>query len=67
MRRKETPHYKSKAKKQLSKLQEEFTGQTPALLVKLSDNPLMSLQELKSLFASADPPSGESPSGGSSP
>ncbi|MFS7937286.1 hypothetical protein Hanom_Chr05g00425831 [Helianthus anomalus] len=53
MRRKETPHYNSKATKQLSKLQEEFTGQTHALLVKLSDNPLMSLQELKSLFAAA--------------
>ncbi|KAJ0514851.1 hypothetical protein HanHA300_Chr10g0374191 [Helianthus annuus] len=67
MRRKETPHYNAKAKKQLSKLQEEFSGQTPVLIVQLSDNPLMSLQELKSLFGSADSPSGDSPSGCSSP
>ncbi|MFS7929172.1 hypothetical protein Hanom_Chr04g00329341 [Helianthus anomalus] len=44
MKRKETPHYNSKAKKKLAKLDEEFSGQTPALLFKLLDYPLMSLQ-----------------------
>ncbi|MFS8013595.1 hypothetical protein Hanom_Chr14g01334801 [Helianthus anomalus] len=43
IRRKKTPHYNSKDKKQLTKLNEEFIGQTPTLLVKLTDNPLMSL------------------------
>ncbi|KAJ0600679.1 hypothetical protein HanOQP8_Chr03g0104561 [Helianthus annuus] len=67
MKRKETPHYNSKAKKQLAKLDEEFSGQTPALLAKIDDNPLLSLDELKSLFDSTDPVSANSPSGDGSP
>ncbi|KAF5814312.1 hypothetical protein HanRHA438_Chr03g0120391 [Helianthus annuus] len=63
MKRKDTPHYNSKAKKQLAKLDEEISGQTPALLVKIDDNPLLSLDELKSLFDSTDPVSDDSPSG----
>ncbi|KAF5787497.1 hypothetical protein HanXRQr2_Chr10g0453501 [Helianthus annuus] len=67
MKRKETSHYNSKAKMQLAKLDEEFSSKTPALLAKIADNPLMSLDELKSLFDSADPFSDGSPSGDESP
>ncbi|KAF5773740.1 hypothetical protein HanRHA438_Chr13g0602681 [Helianthus annuus] len=67
MKRKETPHYNSKANKQLAKLDEEFSGKTPTLVAKIADNPLMSLDDLKSLFDSADPASTDSPSGEGSP
>ncbi|KAM0037377.1 hypothetical protein Hdeb2414_s0013g00402501 [Helianthus debilis subsp. tardiflorus] len=67
MKRTETPLYNSKAKKQLTKLDEKFSGQTPTLLVKIADNPLMSLDELKSLFKSTDTVSGDSTSGDESP
>ncbi|MFS7929100.1 hypothetical protein Hanom_Chr04g00328551 [Helianthus anomalus] len=55
--RKETPLYNSKAKKQLSKLDKEFGGKTPALLEKILERPLMSIDELKALLAPAGPSS----------
>ncbi|KAJ0957396.1 hypothetical protein HanPSC8_Chr01g0026851 [Helianthus annuus] len=60
LERKKTSHYNSKAKKQLTKLLKEFDGKTTALLEKLSAIPLMSLQELKSLFATIGSPSDDS-------
>ncbi|KAJ0779471.1 hypothetical protein HanPI659440_Chr06g0226881 [Helianthus annuus] len=60
MKRKETPLYNSKAKKQLAKLDKEFGEKTPALLAKITDNPLMSLDELKSLLIPAGPSSPKS-------
>ncbi|KAM0065354.1 hypothetical protein Hdeb2414_s0003g00113831 [Helianthus debilis subsp. tardiflorus] len=57
LKRKETPHYNSRAKTHLAKLDEEFGGKTPALIAKITDNPLMSLDELKSLLESAGPSS----------
>ncbi|KAJ0871078.1 hypothetical protein HanRHA438_Chr11g0508071 [Helianthus annuus] len=60
LKRKETPHYNSKAKKHLAKFDEEFGGKTPALLVKITDKPLMSLDELKSLLEPASPSSPKS-------
>ncbi|KAJ0754405.1 hypothetical protein HanPI659440_Chr09g0346421 [Helianthus annuus] len=50
LKRKETPLYNSKAKKQLSRLDKEFGEKTPALLEKILENPLMSLDELKALL-----------------
>ncbi|KAJ0755204.1 hypothetical protein HanPI659440_Chr09g0355271 [Helianthus annuus] len=58
--RKETPLYNSKAKKRLSKLNEEFGRKTPAILAKI----LISIDELKALFSSAGPSSPPSLSGG---
>ncbi|KAM0009292.1 hypothetical protein Hdeb2414_s0093g00789681 [Helianthus debilis subsp. tardiflorus] len=46
--RKETPFYNPKAKKRLSKLDKEFECKTPALLEKILERPLMSIDELKS-------------------
>ncbi|KAJ0500850.1 hypothetical protein HanRHA438_Chr11g0493821 [Helianthus annuus] len=63
LKTKETPHYNSMAKKHLAKLDEEFGGKTPILLVKITDNPLMSLGELKSLLEPAGPSSPKSLSG----
>ncbi|KAM0011736.1 hypothetical protein Hdeb2414_s0002g00049571 [Helianthus debilis subsp. tardiflorus] len=67
MKRKETPNYNSKAKKHLAKLDEEFNGKTPALIAKISNNPLMSLDELKSLLDPASPVFAKSPSRDGSP
>ncbi|KAJ0700819.1 hypothetical protein HanOQP8_Chr10g0372411 [Helianthus annuus] len=65
--RKETPLYNSKAKKRLSKLDKEFGGggggKTPALLEKILERPLMSLDELKALLTPAGPFSPKSLSG----
>ncbi|KAJ0669162.1 hypothetical protein HanPI659440_Chr17g0697861 [Helianthus annuus] len=55
--RKETPLYNSKAKKRLSKLDKEFGGKTPALLEKILERPLMSIDELKALLTPAGPSS----------
>ncbi|KAM0016609.1 hypothetical protein Hdeb2414_s0028g00698611 [Helianthus debilis subsp. tardiflorus] len=55
--RKETPIYNSKAKKQLSKLDKEFGEKTPALLEKILERPLMSIDELKSLLTPVGPSS----------
>ncbi|KAJ0540159.1 hypothetical protein HanRHA438_Chr08g0369421 [Helianthus annuus] len=62
--RKETPLYNSKAKKQLSKLDKEFGERTPALLGRILERPLMSIDELKALLTPAGPSSPKSPSGG---
>ncbi|MFS7988316.1 hypothetical protein Hanom_Chr11g01033331 [Helianthus anomalus] len=56
LKRKETLLYNSKAKKQLAKLDKEFSKQAPALLAKITDNPLMSLDKLKSLLTPVGPP-----------
>ncbi|KAM0024644.1 hypothetical protein Hdeb2414_s0022g00618151 [Helianthus debilis subsp. tardiflorus] len=48
--RKETPLYNSKAKKRLSKLDEEFGSKTPAILKKILEHPMISIDELKALF-----------------
>ncbi|KAJ0512930.1 hypothetical protein HanHA300_Chr10g0351691 [Helianthus annuus] len=64
--RKETPLYNSKAKKRLSKLDKEFGGKTPALLEKILEHPMISIDELKALFAPAGPSSPKSLSGGGS-
>ncbi|KAM0016197.1 hypothetical protein Hdeb2414_s0030g00707691 [Helianthus debilis subsp. tardiflorus] len=61
--RKETPLYYSKAKKRLSKLDKEFGGKTPALLEKILERPLMSIDELKALLTPAGPSSPKSLSG----
>ncbi|KAM0070774.1 hypothetical protein Hdeb2414_s0001g00017111 [Helianthus debilis subsp. tardiflorus] len=61
--RKETPLYNSKAKKRLSKLDKEFGGKTPAILEKILERPLMSIDELKALLAPASPSSPKSLSG----
>ncbi|MFS7907205.1 hypothetical protein Hanom_Chr01g00068561 [Helianthus anomalus] len=60
LKRKKTPHYNSKVKKHLAKLDEEFGGKTPALLAKITDNSLMSLDELKSLLEPVGPSSPKS-------
>ncbi|KAM0015986.1 hypothetical protein Hdeb2414_s0032g00716781 [Helianthus debilis subsp. tardiflorus] len=60
MKRKETPLYNSKAKKQMAKLDKEFGEKTPALLAKITDNRLMSLDELKSMLTPAGPSSPKS-------
>ncbi|KAJ0878701.1 hypothetical protein HanRHA438_Chr10g0442771 [Helianthus annuus] len=62
--RKETPLYNSKAKKKLSKLDEEFGSKTPVILRKILEHPLISIDELKALFSSAGPSSPPSLSGG---
>ncbi|KAJ0433964.1 hypothetical protein HanIR_Chr17g0876031 [Helianthus annuus] len=62
--RKETALYNSKAKKRLSKLNEEFGRKTPAVLAKILEHPLISIDELKALFSSAGPSSPPSLSGG---
>ncbi|KAM0036416.1 hypothetical protein Hdeb2414_s0014g00426101 [Helianthus debilis subsp. tardiflorus] len=54
---KETPLYNFKAKKHLSKLDKEFGGKTTALLEKILERPLMSIDELKALLAPAGPSS----------
>ncbi|MFS7905727.1 hypothetical protein Hanom_Chr01g00051111 [Helianthus anomalus] len=61
--RKETPLYNSKAKKQLSRLDNEFGEKTPALLEKILERPLMSIDELKALLTPAGPSSPKSLSG----
>ncbi|MFS7966127.1 hypothetical protein Hanom_Chr09g00770231 [Helianthus anomalus] len=61
--RKETPLYNSKAKKQLSKLDKEFGEKTHALLKKILECLLMSIDELKALLAPARPSSPMSLSG----
>ncbi|KAM0057700.1 hypothetical protein Hdeb2414_s0005g00161421 [Helianthus debilis subsp. tardiflorus] len=63
LKRKETPLYNSKAKKQLSKLDKEFGEKTPALLAKILETPLMSLDELKALLTPLGPSSPKSLSG----
>ncbi|KAJ0450637.1 hypothetical protein HanRHA438_Chr15g0697481 [Helianthus annuus] len=65
--RKETPLYNSKAKKQLFKLDKEFDEKTPALLEKILERPLMSIDELKALLAPVGPSSPKSLSGDASP
>ncbi|KAJ0472484.1 hypothetical protein HanLR1_Chr15g0568891 [Helianthus annuus] len=65
--RKETPLYNSKAKKQLFKLDKEFGEKTPALLEKILERPLMSIDELKALLAPVGPSSPKSLSGDASP
>ncbi|KAL9995039.1 hypothetical protein Hdeb2414_s0845g00953291 [Helianthus debilis subsp. tardiflorus] len=62
--RKETPLYNSKAKKRLSKLNEEFGRKTPAVLAKILEHPMISIAELKALFSSIGPSSPPSLSGG---
>ncbi|KAJ0558368.1 hypothetical protein HanIR_Chr07g0335501 [Helianthus annuus] len=62
--RKETPLYNSKAKKRLSKLNEEFGRKTPAVLAKILEHPMISIAELKALFSSVGPSSPPSLSGG---
>ncbi|KAJ0430642.1 hypothetical protein HanHA300_Chr17g0671341 [Helianthus annuus] len=62
--RKETPLYNSKAKKKLSKLDEELGSKTPVILKKILEHPLISIDELKALFSSAGPSSPPSLSGG---
>ncbi|KAJ0766055.1 hypothetical protein HanPI659440_Chr08g0310981 [Helianthus annuus] len=64
--RKETPLYNSKAEKQLSKLDKEFGEKTPALLGRILERPLMSIDELKALLTPAGPSSPKSLSGGAS-
>ncbi|KAJ0796910.1 hypothetical protein HanPI659440_Chr04g0167811 [Helianthus annuus] len=61
--RKEAPLYNSKAKKRLSKLDKEFGGKTPALLEKILERPLMSIDELKALLTPTGPSSPKSLSG----
>ncbi|KAJ0493517.1 hypothetical protein HanIR_Chr12g0587061 [Helianthus annuus] len=58
--RKETPFYNSKATKQLSKLDKEFGGKTPALLERILERPLISIDELKALLTLAGPSSPKS-------
>ncbi|KAM0035184.1 hypothetical protein Hdeb2414_s0015g00443361 [Helianthus debilis subsp. tardiflorus] len=65
--RKETPLYNSKAKKRLSKLDEEFGSKTPIILKKILEHPMISIDELKALFSSAGPSSPKSSSRGWSP
>ncbi|MFS8034353.1 hypothetical protein Hanom_Chr17g01580171 [Helianthus anomalus] len=65
--RKETPFYNSKAKKQLSKMNKEFGEKTPALLEKILERPLISIDELKALLTPAGPSSPKSLSGDASP
>ncbi|MFS7937557.1 hypothetical protein Hanom_Chr05g00429051 [Helianthus anomalus] len=67
LKRKETPLYNSKARKKLSKLDKEFGGKTPALLAKILERPLMSLDELKALLTSVGPSSPKSLSEGGFP
>ncbi|XP_021969969.1 uncharacterized protein LOC110865073 isoform X1 [Helianthus annuus] len=55
--RKETPLYNSKAKRKLSKLDEEFGSKTPNILKKILEHPLISIDELKAQFSSAGPSS----------
>ncbi|KAJ0858225.1 hypothetical protein HanRHA438_Chr13g0598751 [Helianthus annuus] len=43
--RKETPLYNSKAKKKLSKLDEEFGSKTPVILKKILEHPLISIDD----------------------
>ncbi|KAJ0552231.1 hypothetical protein HanHA89_Chr08g0283011 [Helianthus annuus] len=62
--RKETPLYNSKAKKTLSKLDEEFGSKTPAIFKKILEHPMISIDELKALFSSVGPSSPLSLSGG---
>ncbi|KAJ0524742.1 hypothetical protein HanHA300_Chr09g0304071 [Helianthus annuus] len=62
--RKETPLYNSKAKKKLSKLDEEFGSKTPVILKKILEHPLISIDELKALFSFVGPFSPPSVSGG---
>ncbi|KAJ0753545.1 hypothetical protein HanPI659440_Chr09g0337021 [Helianthus annuus] len=62
--RKETPLYNFKAKKKLSKLDEEFGSKTPTILKKILEHPLILIDELKALFSSAGPSSPPSLSGG---
>ncbi|KAF5789231.1 hypothetical protein HanRHA438_Chr09g0380161 [Helianthus annuus] len=64
--RKETPLHDSKAKKRLSKLDKEFGGKTPALLEKILEHPMISIDELKVLLTPAGPSSPKSLSGGGS-
>ncbi|KAJ0518465.1 hypothetical protein HanOQP8_Chr11g0416501 [Helianthus annuus] len=64
--RKETPLYNSKAKKQLSKLDKEFGEKTHALLEKILERPLMSIEELKVLLTPVGPSSPKSVSGDAS-
>ncbi|KAJ0735339.1 hypothetical protein HanPI659440_Chr11g0430981 [Helianthus annuus] len=64
--RKETPLYNSRAKKQLSKLDKEFGGKTHALLQKILEHPMISIDELKTLLTPAGPSSPKSLSGGDS-
>ncbi|MFS7935908.1 hypothetical protein Hanom_Chr05g00409081 [Helianthus anomalus] len=61
--RKENPLYNSKSKKRLSKLDKEFRGKTPAILEKILERPLMSIDELKALLTPAGPSSPKSLSG----
>ncbi|KAM0037706.1 hypothetical protein Hdeb2414_s0013g00406411 [Helianthus debilis subsp. tardiflorus] len=61
--RKETPLYNSKAKTRLSKLDKEFGGKTPALLEKILERPMISIDELKALLTPAGPSSPKSLSG----
>ncbi|MFS7955498.1 hypothetical protein Hanom_Chr07g00643421 [Helianthus anomalus] len=58
--KKETLLYNSKAKKRLSKLDKEFGSKTPALLEKILERPLMSIDELKALLTPAGPSSPKS-------
>ncbi|KAJ0815741.1 hypothetical protein HanPI659440_Chr00c39g0740091 [Helianthus annuus] len=64
--RKETPLYNSKAKKQLSKLDKEFGEKTHALLEKILERPVMSIEELKVLLTPVGPSSPKSVSGDAS-
>ncbi|KAJ0649727.1 hypothetical protein HanLR1_Chr15g0587581 [Helianthus annuus] len=64
--RKETPLYNSRAMKQLSKLDKEFGEKTPALLERILEQPLMSIDELKALLTPAGPSSPKSLSGDAS-
>ncbi|MFS8034798.1 hypothetical protein Hanom_Chr17g01585451 [Helianthus anomalus] len=57
LKRKETPLYNSKGKKQLAKLNKELGERILAFLAKNFEHPLMSLDELKSLLT----PAGSSP------
>ncbi|MFS7949281.1 hypothetical protein Hanom_Chr06g00569701 [Helianthus anomalus] len=67
MGRKETPLYNSKSKKQLSKLDKEFGENTLALLEKILERPLISIDELKALLTPVGPSSPKSLSGDASP
>ncbi|KAM0051678.1 hypothetical protein Hdeb2414_s0007g00239341 [Helianthus debilis subsp. tardiflorus] len=64
--RKEIPLYNLKAKKQLSKLDKEFGEKTPALLEKILERPLMSIDELKAFLIPSGPSSPKSLSGDAS-
>ncbi|KAF5804667.1 hypothetical protein HanRHA438_Chr05g0209441 [Helianthus annuus] len=55
--RKETPLYNSKAKKRLSKLDKEFGSKTPALVERILEHPMISIDELKALLTPAGPSS----------